>query len=84
MAEHGRQSNTGAPITRREVFGWCMYDVADSAYTTVIVTVLYALYYKLIVVADDRLGDFLWGLAVSISEVLVALLAPIAVFPARL
>lgn len=66
-----------APVTRREVFGWCMYDVADSAFTTIIVTVLYALYFKKIVVGNDQQGDFLWGLAASISEIAVALLAPI-------
>lgn len=54
-----------------------MYDVADSAFTTIIVTVLYSLYFKKIVVGDDGRGDFLWGLAASISEILVALLAPI-------
>lgn len=54
-----------------------MYDVADSAFTTVIVTVLGALYFKLVVVGDAQRGDFLWGLAASVSEILVAVLAPI-------
>lgn len=66
-----------SPVKRREIFGWCMYDFADSAFTTVIVTTLYALYYKKIVVADDQRGDLLWGLAASVSEIAVALLAPI-------
>jgi UMF1 family MFS transporter len=54
-----------------------MYDVADSAFTTVIVTALYAPYYSKIVVGNPQQADFLWGLAASISEVTVALLAPI-------
>jgi UMF1 family MFS transporter len=54
-----------------------MYDVADSAFTTVIVTVLYALYFQRIVVGKAEEADFLWGLAASISEVAVAILAPI-------
>jgi UMF1 family MFS transporter len=62
-----------------------MYDVADSAFTTVIVTALYAPYFSKIVVGDppraDVLwglkGDFLWGVAASISEIIVALVAPI-------
>lgn len=66
-----------SPVTRREIFGWCMYDVADSAFTTVIVTALYAPYFSKIVVRDAQQADFLWGLAASISEVAVALLAPI-------
>ena len=65
------------PVTKKEILGWCMYDVADSAFTTVIVTALYAPYFSKIVVADPQRADFLWGLGASISEVIVALLAPI-------
>src|SRR5829696_4557534 len=66
-----------SPVTKREIMGWCMYDVADSAFTTVIVTALYAPYFSKIVVGDPQKADFLWGLAASISEVIVAVLAPI-------
>ncbi|HSE99061.1 MAG TPA: MFS transporter [Blastocatellia bacterium] len=65
------------PVTRKEILGWCMYDVADSAFTTVIVTALYAPYFSKIVVGDPIQGVFLWGLAAGVSEVFVALLAPI-------
>lgn len=66
-----------SPVKKSEILGWCMYDVADSAFTTVIVTALYAPYFSKIVVGDAGRADFLWGLAASISEVFVALLAPI-------
>jgi UMF1 family MFS transporter len=65
------------PVTKREILGWCMYDVADSAFTTIIVTVLYAPYFSKIVVRDPQQADFLWGLAASVSELVVALIAPI-------
>ncbi len=65
------------PVTKKEILGWCMYDVADSAFTTVIVTTLYALYYSKIVVGNSQQADALWGRAASISEIIVALLAPI-------
>jgi UMF1 family MFS transporter len=79
------ERSDAAPVTKKEIFGWCMYDVADSAFTTVIVTALYAPYFSKVVVGDpprpDVLwgfkGDFLWGVAASISEIIVALLAPI-------
>src|SRR2546425_1896341 len=64
-------------VPKREIFGWCMYDVGDSAFTTVIVTALFPLYYGSIVVGDPAKADFLWGLAASVSEILVAILAPI-------
>ena len=65
------------PVTKKEILGWCMYDVADSAFTTVIVTALYAPYFSKIVVGDPQKADFLWGLGASISEIIVALVAPI-------
>jgi UMF1 family MFS transporter len=66
-----------APVSRREILGWCMYDVADSAFTTVIVTAMFALYYGRVVVGDSQRADFLWGLAASVSELAVAAVAPI-------
>jgi UMF1 family MFS transporter len=65
------------PITRKEILGWCMYDVADSAFTTVIVTVLYAVYFTGLVAGETGYGDSLWALANSASGVAVALLAPV-------
>jgi len=65
------------PVTKREIFGWCMYDVADSAFTTVIVTAVFSVYFGTIVVGDVGRADMLWGWAASISELAVAILAPV-------
>ncbi|MGH9838338.1 MAG: MFS transporter [Blastocatellia bacterium] len=65
------------PATKKEIFGWSMYDVADSAFTTVIVTAFYAPYFAKVVVGDQGRGDLLWGLAAMVSEIAMALLAPI-------
>jgi UMF1 family MFS transporter len=64
------------PVTRREIAGWCFYDVADSAFTTVIITAFYAPYFAKIVVGDQGRGDFYWGQMATWSEVSVALIAP--------
>src|SRR2546428_13367915 len=64
-------------VPKQEIFGWCMYDVGDSAFTTVIVTALFPLYYGSIVVGDPAKADFLWGLAASVSGIGGAILAPI-------
>jgi UMF1 family MFS transporter len=54
-----------------------MYDAADSAFTTVIITAFYAPFFSKVIVGDPAQGPFLWGIALSASEVCVALLAPI-------
>ncbi len=54
-----------------------MYDFANSSFTTIIVTVIYSVYFKNVVVDQGELGTALWGRAVSISMLMVALTAPI-------
>lgn len=61
----------------KSIFGWLMYDFANSSFTTVIVTVVYSLYFKNVVVNQGELGTALWGRAMSISMLLVAISAPI-------
>lgn len=55
-----------------------MYDFANSAFTTIIVTVVYSAYFmNVVVMGDSAMGEMLWGRAVGISMTLVALSAPI-------
>jgi len=64
--------------TRLQTAAWCLFDFANSAYTTLIVTVAYAVYFRDVVVnAKDNRGDEMWGTATFISMALVALASPI-------
>jgi UMF1 family MFS transporter len=66
-----------APVTKTEIAGWCMYDVADSAFTTVMITAFYAPFFSKAIVGDSVTATAYWGRALSLTEVFVALLAPI-------
>jgi MFS transporter, UMF1 family len=59
------------------VLGWVMYDFANSSFTTIIVTVIYSVYFKEVVVGSEEMGTALWGRAVSISMLMVGVSAPI-------
>lgn len=64
----------------REIFGWAMFDFANSSYTTVIITVVFSVIFPRLVVGDApeyRLGDLLWSVALSVSYGLVVLTAPV-------
>src|SRR5262245_19660327 len=64
--------------TRREIAAWCLYDFGDSAFTTLIVTVSYALYFRGVVAADlGPRADFYWGISIAVSMLTVAFLAPV-------
>jgi UMF1 family MFS transporter len=59
---------------------WATYDWANSAFTTIVVTFLYAEYFRRVLVPDvegGTPGSSIWGWAVSASAVLVAVLSPI-------
>lgn len=71
-------------VSFKELFGWCMFDFANSSYTTVIITVIYGDIFSRIIVPpiDDpenpyRYGNMLWALALAISYILVVISGPI-------
>lgn len=61
----------------KNLFGWMAYDFANSSFTTIIVTVVYSVYFKSVVVGDAGDGSLLWGICLAISMFLVAISAPI-------
>jgi len=63
---------------RKTVVAWMLYDFANSAFVAVIPATVYSKYYALTVVGNERgEGDFWWGLAVTVSMVIVALSSPL-------
>lgn len=59
-------------------FGWLLYDFANNAFSVMIVTFVYPVYFKGVVAAGmGNLGDLLWGVSGSISLVVVALVSPV-------
>jgi len=64
------------PATKKEVFSWCLYDFANSAFTTIIVTVGYSVYFTQ-VVARDHQPESWWGWGYGISMLVIGLLSPV-------
>ncbi len=62
--------------SRRGVFGWCLYDWANSAFPTVITTFVFSAYFTKAVAADEISGTAQWGIAISLSGLAVATLSP--------
>lgn len=66
--------------SRRELFGWAMFDFANSSYTTVIITAVFCIIFPKIIVGDGpdyRMGNLLWSTSLSISYLIVLLTAPL-------
>ncbi len=77
--------NTIVIPTRKEIFGWAMYDFANSAFATTISSVVFNVYFTKVIVGDGGAVIFghnipassLWGYTVSLSILLVVFTAPI-------
>ena len=64
------------PTNRRTIFAWCLYDFANSAFTTLVVTFIYAAFFTRVIAPDEVTGTWLWSRSVSITAIAVALLSP--------
>jgi UMF1 family MFS transporter len=73
------------PVTKREIFGWAMYDFANSAFATTILAVIFNQYFATVVAGGEK-GVELLGLrvhgasfftfSVAISMAISAILSP--------
>jgi len=70
--------NNSIPVKKREIFGWAMYDFANSSYTTVVVTFVYSAFFVSYIVPPElaHLKNTFWSLAVALSTMLAIVLAP--------
>lgn len=67
-----------AASPRRTVVAWTLYDFADSGFSAIIQATIFPAYYANLVVGNaEGLGDFWWGLIVSVSMVVVAVTSPV-------
>jgi MFS transporter, UMF1 family len=63
-------------VARREVFGWAMYDFANSGYTTVVLTAVFNAYFVGVVAGGAAWGTLAWTLALGVSNAIVMLTMP--------
>jgi len=61
------------PVSRARIVAWTFFDFANTAFSVIIVTVIYSRYFTHHVAGGRR---WLWGLAVSLSMIFAALLSP--------
>jgi UMF1 family MFS transporter len=68
-----------APQTydKRAVLAWSLYDFANSSFTTMVVTFVYAAFFTKLMAEDEILGTALWSRGVTVTAVIVAVASPI-------
>lgn len=67
--------------SKKEIFGWSMFDFANQAYTLLIITVIFPVLFTTVIVGDAgndyRLGNLLWSVALGLSYFMVVLSGPV-------
>ncbi len=67
--------------SKKEIFGWAMFDFANQGYTLLITTVIFPVLFTMVIVGDAdqgyRLGNLLWSVALAVSYLLVVITGPV-------
>jgi UMF1 family MFS transporter len=67
--------------SKREIFGWAMFDFANQAYTLLIIAVVFGELFTTVIVGDHgdgfRLANLLWSLALAVSYLMVVITGPL-------
>lgn len=59
------------------ILGWCLYDWANSPFTTIVLTFVVPAYFARAVVGDEALAQADWGFMVGMAALAVAVLGPV-------
>jgi len=65
------------PVRRREIFGWCCYDFANSAFITVVITVVFGPYFTGVIAAGNVAANTLWSVILGVSQAVVIVAGPV-------
>lgn len=72
-SDHSTANAVERLATRGQIVSWTFFDFANTAYSVIVVTVIYNRYFTNHIAGGQR---WLWGLAVSISMICAAALSP--------
>lgn len=60
-----------------KIFVWTLFDFANTSFSIIVVTFLYAVYFKKTVASGEPVGDLYWSFATSIAMIVTAVISPI-------
>ena len=63
-------------VRKREVFGWAMYDFANSGYTTVVLTAVFNAYFIGVIASGADWATLAWTLVIGASSAIVMVTMP--------
>ncbi len=62
---------------KRKIFVWSLFDFANTSFSIVVVTFIFAVYFKETIASGKPVGDLYWSLSVGISMLITAVISPV-------
>lgn len=62
---------------KSRIFVWTLFDFANTSFSIVVVTFVYAVYFKKTVAQNLPIGDLYWSISTSIAMVITAIISPV-------
>jgi UMF1 family MFS transporter len=62
---------------RSRIFVWTLFDFANTSFSIVVVTFLYAVYFKKTVASGQPIGDLYWSIGTSAAMIITAVISPV-------
>lgn len=62
---------------KKKIFIWTLFDFANTSFSIVVVTFIYAVYFKKVVANGQPIGDFYWSIGTSVAMIITAIISPI-------
>ncbi len=61
----------------KSLFSWCLFDWANSAYSSIVITFIFSTYFTQGIAANKILGTKQWGDAMALAGIIIALVSPL-------
>ena len=74
---HKRNLHNLTISNKSQIFIWTLFDFANTSYSIVVVTFLYAVYFKDVIAEGKSIGDLYWSIGTSISMLITAFISPV-------
>jgi len=60
-----------------KIFTWTLFDFANTSFSIIVVTFVYAVYFKKTVANNEPIGDLYWSIGTSVAMMITAVISPI-------
>ncbi|NCS90693.1 MAG: MFS transporter, partial [Ignavibacteria bacterium] len=60
-----------------KIFTWTLFDFANTSFSIIVVTFVYAVYFKKTVANNEPIGDLYWSIGTSLAMMITAVISPI-------